>query len=179
MNSQNSIDSQLETLSIPIDSVYPDPVNAKDHPEESIAGITASLKEFGQVKPIVVRKETMVICAGNGTWLAAKRLGWTHIAANVRDMDSLTATKLAIVDNRTPELGGWKKDVLDQLMPELSFDDPTLTEMMAKLDAELKAELPGQAEEPTAPEAFPNVDEKIETEYKCPNCAYSWSGKPR
>lgn len=171
------IDEQIRSLAIPIDSVFPDPVNAKDHPEESIAGIAASLKEFGQAKPIVVREETMIICCGNGTWMAAKRLGWTHIAANIREMDALTATKLALIDNRTPELGGWKKEVLDQLMPELTFDDPTLTEMMAKLDAELKA---GATEPPPgeAPKEFPAVDEKIETQYKCPNCSYSWSGKP-
>ena len=174
------IDEQIRPLAVPIESVFPDPVNAKDHPEESIAGVTASLREFGQAKPIVVRKETMTICCGNGTWMAAKRLGWTHIAANIREMDAVTATKLAIVDNRTPELGGWNKDVLDRLLPDLSFDDPALADMMAKLDAELKttAEAPPAAP-PDAPDEFPSVDESVQTDYKCPNCSYSWSGKAK
>lgn len=132
------IDEQIQSLAVPIDSIFPDPVNARDHPEESIIGIAASLREFGQTKPIVVRKETMVICAGNGTWLAAKRLGWTHIAANLRDMDALTATKLALIDNRTAELSSWKQEVVDQLMPELTFEDPELQAMMNKLNDELK-----------------------------------------
>lgn len=167
------IDEQLQSLIVPIDSIFPDPVNAKDHPEESIAGIAASLREFGQTKPLVVRKETMIICCGNGTWMAAKRLGWSDIAVNIREMDSLTATKLAIIDNRTPELGGWKKEVLEQLMPELTFDDPALTEMMAKLKEEFDQSISNSE----ATTEFPEYDETVakEVEYHaCPNCNHRW-----
>ena len=30
-----------------------------------------------------------------------------------------------------------------------------------------------------APGAFPAVDDDIETQYRCPACAYEWSGNPK
>jgi hypothetical protein len=31
--------------------------------------------------------------------------------------------------------------------------------------------------EPESPEQFPEVDENLPTEFKCPKCQYAWSGK--
>ena len=32
------------------------------------------------------------------------------------------------------------------------------------------------ADEPSAPEDFPEVDENVPTEHQCPKCGYRWSG---
>ena len=63
------------------DSVSIDPANLRLHDDENIAAIKGSLARFGQRKPIVVNREGNVIEAGNGTWAAAKSLGWPKIAA--------------------------------------------------------------------------------------------------
>ena len=59
---------------VPIDSLTPDPANVRRHPDNNLEAIKASLKRFGQQKPIVVDSAD-VIRAGNGTWAAAKALG--------------------------------------------------------------------------------------------------------
>jgi len=70
----------LRPFAVPIDSLSIDPANVRLHSERNIDTIKGSLARFGQQKPIVVDAANVVV-AGNGTVLAAKALGWTHIAA--------------------------------------------------------------------------------------------------
>lgn len=110
---------QLEGLLVPIESLTIDPANARTHDDRNIDAIANSLKRFGQMKPIVVREESMLVVAGNGTVVAAKRLGWANIAATVKSMSEIDATAYAIADNRTAELAEWDDGVLAKLLNEL------------------------------------------------------------
>jgi hypothetical protein len=114
----------LRPLAVPIDDVQPDPENAMGHEDEDIEEIQRSLELYGQRKPIVVNESNKLIEAGNGTWEAAKRAGWTHIAAVFVQDDDRTATGYAIADNRTAQLSGWLYDVLRSRLED-GFEDPT------------------------------------------------------
>lgn len=99
------INEQLLPLAVSIDSLVPDPKNAREHDERSIETIKDSLREFGQQKPIVIESNGTVR-AGNGTLQAARELGWKQIAAVVYDgTGDLEA--FAIADNRSAELSRW------------------------------------------------------------------------
>lgn len=106
------IHPQLRSLAIPINSVKPDPANARQHGAKNKLAISGSLSEFQQRKPIVVRQSTMMIEAGNGTWEQGRALGWTHIAAVICDDDDARAAAYALADNRTSDLSAWAKDNL-------------------------------------------------------------------
>jgi hypothetical protein len=80
MTDKNKIVDQLQHLSIPIESLHLDPANARKHGDRNRLAIRSSLARFGQRKPIVVRKDGMVVEAGNGTLEAAIELGWDQIA---------------------------------------------------------------------------------------------------
>ena len=67
---------QLERVAI--DALTVDPANVRGHSGRNLEAIAASLRAFGQQRPIVVDRDGVVI-AGNGTLLAARQLGWTHI----------------------------------------------------------------------------------------------------
>jgi site-specific DNA-methyltransferase (adenine-specific)/site-specific DNA-methyltransferase (cytosine-N4-specific) len=108
---------------VPIDSVVLDPSNAMEHPIENLAAIRGSLAKYGQRKPIVVNRAGNIIEAGNGTWQAAKALGWTHIAAVFVEDDPSTAVGYAIADNRTAQLATWNYDILAQILQE-GVEDP-------------------------------------------------------
>jgi hypothetical protein len=69
---------------------------------------------------------------GNGRLQAALELGWTHVAANIVDVDDATAKAMAIVLNRTGELAEWNKDELDKLLREVQTS-PKLNAMLAEL----------------------------------------------
>jgi ParB-like chromosome segregation protein Spo0J len=105
---------------VSIDNLSLDPNNARKHDDKNIKAIAESLKQFGQQKPIVVWKNTVV--AGNGTLVAARSLGWTQISISVIpdhwDLEKVKAYALA--DNRTAELATWDKEILDSQILELS-----------------------------------------------------------
>jgi hypothetical protein len=107
MDDLNHIEPDLRPLAVPIDELRPDPHQARVHDGRSIDEIERSLREHGQKKPIVVERATGVVKAGNGTLEAARRLGWTHLAA-VRSDDVEAALRLyALRDNRTGEFAQW------------------------------------------------------------------------
>lgn len=124
MESQHNIIDGLRPLATPIDEMHQDPANARTgHDVERIAN---SLAQYGQRKPVVVnRSEGNKIEAGNGTWAAAKSLGWTHIAAVFVEDSAMTAVGYAIADNRLSERSTWDHEVLQILLGSIDPDMET------------------------------------------------------
>ncbi len=127
----------LRPLAVPIDSLHPDPANARTHNDRNLDAIKGSLAKFGQRKPIVVQKDGMIVRAGNCTLAAAKALGWTEIAAVLVDEGDVEATAYAIADNRTAELASWDDDVLASLLHELEQDEDFDQLLTGFTDAEI------------------------------------------
>lgn len=117
--------SKQVTKPVPVALLSPDPHNARKHDERSIQAIKASLERFGQVKPIVVQKEGMVVRCGNGTLLAAQELGWKSLKAIVSEMTEAEIVAYAIADNRTAELAEWDQEELANLIGVMSEDEIT------------------------------------------------------
>jgi len=113
----------LQHLAIPIENLMSDQNNARFHPKRNIDAIQESLKKFGQRIPIVVQKHGMIVRAGNARLEAARRLGWTHIAAIVLEETDFEAIAYGIADNRTAELAEWDKDCLAKLLSDLKAND--------------------------------------------------------
>lgn len=155
------IAEQLRPLAIDLTSLVVDPANARIHPPNNITALSASLRVYGQRKPVVVNRRNMVIEAGNGTYEAAKALGWSHIAAVMVDDDSMTATGFAIADNRTAELAEWDKETLGRLLGELDDVDEELQGMVDELAAAVGIEEP-----PGKADAEPQIDKAAELQGK-------------
>lgn len=113
-----NINPDLEKLVRPIEDAEPDPKNARRHSTRGIASIARSLKEYGQNKPIVV-DAAGIIKAGNGTYEAAKQLGWSRLAMVTFHGSKARATGYAIADNRTGELSAWDEGQLAADIEEL------------------------------------------------------------
>lgn len=130
--STHGINAQLLTLAVPIDKLTPDAKNARDHDKRNNDAIVLSYREHGQRKPIVVQERAdgqLVIRAGNGQTEAAKRLGWTHIAAVIVDEADAEAVAFAIRDNRTAELAKWNLQNLGSSLQLLQDEDMSLEDM--------------------------------------------------
>jgi ParB-like chromosome segregation protein Spo0J len=152
------INPRLAPLAVPISSVKFDPRNARKHPERNVKAIEASLRDSGQQKPVVVNERGEVI-AGNGTLMAAQRLGATHVAVIVYDGTPEAARRFALADNRTAELAEWDDAALASLISEMSsapgfdpeligFDDTAIREILGA-DA-MPVALPDEVDESAA-----------------------------
>ncbi len=134
-----NIPETLMPFAKPIELLMLDPANVRLHPERSIEAIKGSLARFGQQKPIVIDGSGVVV-AGNGTLEAARRLGWTHIAAVESCLSGVERTAYAIADNRTAELSGWDEDALMAILDGLS---PDVVEALGYSQAELEELIAG------------------------------------
>jgi len=119
----------LHRFLMPIVDLVPDPRNARHHDERNLETIAASLKTFGQHVPLVASASDMVVRVGNGRLEAAKRLGWTHIAAVVVDESEVSAVARAIADNRTGELSEWDIESLEKTLAALERAGVDLQEL--------------------------------------------------
>lgn len=73
----------MESKRIAIDSVRPDPNQPRKYFSEGhINGLVKSLKAQGQIHPIEVDANNMII-VGECRWRAARKAGWTEIEARV------------------------------------------------------------------------------------------------
>lgn len=120
-----------------IDEATLDPSNARTG--HDLDGIAASLRLYGQRTPIVVNvSQNGRIEKGNGTWQAAKMLGWDSLAMVLVKDDPVTATSYALADNRLSDKSHWDEETLAALLESLPEDGPQVPgfddEFMAALD---------------------------------------------
>lgn len=110
----------LHRFLVDVSLLHEDPRNTRIHNSRSIEFKMQSLTEFGQVKPIIVNNEGMIV-AGNGTFAAAKKLGWTKIAAvKATGLTEAQLKAYAIADNKAGEHSEWNFENLATVMNELT-----------------------------------------------------------
>lgn len=108
----------------------------------SVEAIIASYSEFGQVKPIVAKPNgdgTLTVIAGNHQLAAARKLGWTHIAAVQYDVENEKAIAFALADNRTSELGHTDQSLVAELIDTVVDQFPDLLDSLGWDDWEIAA----------------------------------------
>ena len=107
-----------------IDSLIEDPENLRLHPEDNIKAIQASIRRYGQQRPILIDKGSVII-AGNGYVRALRGVSpddikdeyqhlkegkvWVSISNLESDKDKL---EYGVVDNRSGELSEWNYERL-------------------------------------------------------------------
>lgn len=165
-----------------INDLIQDPNNPNRGTERGANMLEASLREYGAGRSILVDKHGVVV-AGNKTLEAATLVGLNDVVIVPTDGSKLIvvqrtdldlsidskAKALAVADNRVSEVSlDWDPSVLS----ELTASNVDLSKLFSE-DELLKI----LGETPHAPEAFPEYDENIKTDYRCPKCGYTWSGK--
>ena len=139
-----------------IESLIPFARNARTHSEEQIAGIAASIREFGFNNPILVDGQRGVI-AGHGRILAARKLEMTQLP--VIELAHLTETQkraFILAENKLTERAGWDRELLSLEIADLQAAGFDLD--LTGFDAgEIESLLAGAGEETTA-----DSDEPVE-----------------
>ena len=112
-----------------IERLVPYTKNAKLHPEEHVAKLAASIRQFGWTQPIIVWTDGSII-AGHGRRLAALSLGMKKVPVVVRsDLTKIQADTLRLADNKVAStqydeglFAESMREIIDQLPDESEFD---------------------------------------------------------
>ena len=112
----------LNVISVDINSLIPDPSNARKHDQKNLDSIKGSLAKFGQVEPLVVNKATKIVIGGNGRLAAMKSLGLKTAQVVEIDINNVDAAALSLALNRTGELASWDDGVLSKTLESLKLD---------------------------------------------------------
>jgi ParB family transcriptional regulator, chromosome partitioning protein len=90
-------------VEVPITSIRASGFQPRKHfDEESLAALTASIRELGVLQPVLVRPgegNSYELIAGERRWRAAKRAGLQSIPALVRDVSDDVSLEQALVEN--------------------------------------------------------------------------------
>jgi ParB family chromosome partitioning protein len=90
-------------VDVPVSRIIPNSFQPRRHfDEESLAALTASVRELGVLQPVLVRPapdELFELVAGERRWRAAKRAGLQTIPALVRQVGDDASLEQALVEN--------------------------------------------------------------------------------
>jgi ParB family chromosome partitioning protein len=96
-------DRSSALLEIPVVAIRPNPNQPRvAFDEDSLAALTASIREVGVLQPILVRaldEGSFELIAGERRWRAAKRAGLPTIPAIVRDSTDVHSVEQALIEN--------------------------------------------------------------------------------
>ena len=130
------IPETLSELRVPVDSLKHYGKNPRTGDVDAIA---ESLEVNGQYRPVVVNQRTGEVLAGNHTLKAARKLGWSEIAATYVDVDDEQAARIVLVDNRSNDLAEYDDSALVELLATIEdlagsgFSDQDLADLLAKV----------------------------------------------
>jgi DNA modification methylase len=103
-----------------IESIRPNPKNARKHPRHQIRRLAESIRAFGFNAPILIGSDGKVI-AGHARLEAAKLLGLTQVPTICLDhLDEVRSAAYMLADNKFTDISSWDDVVLAENLKELS-----------------------------------------------------------
>lgn len=125
----------------------------KNFDEESLRELSDSIKRFGILQPLIVRKTgiTYTIVAGERRWRAAKLAGLKEVPVIVTDLDKEDAAEIALIENLQREDLGPVEEALAfrELMDGYGLTQEEVAEKVSKSRASIAnslrlLQLPGE-----------------------------------
>lgn len=116
----------FKRLTVSIDYLKAHAENYREHPEDQIEHLRASIRQYGVYRRIVVAND-FTILAGHGVTEAAEKEGYEELEIYQIDRppDHRDAKKLIVLDNETDHLAIQDDRMLTNLLRDVRDDDPT------------------------------------------------------
>ncbi len=181
----------MQVTKIPLSELKRPERNTRMHTDKQIAEFKRSVEMFGQIRPIVV-DENYVMLAGNGLYDTLLAMGRTEADCYVvTGLSEKEKKKLMLADNRIFDLGVDDMKAFDEFIAELGddldvpgFDDELLRSMVADageidemmssyglIDQEKKEEMAGAAENYRKAEEARTAEGAANTQQNSPSAA--------
>src|SRR5579884_3189099 len=115
--------TRLAVEYLPIDSLAPDPANARLHKPPQVAAIARSISTFGFNVPVLVDDSGKLI-AGHGRLAGAARAGLREVPViRLSHLTEQQRRAYMIADNRLTDLSRWDEKLLGETLRDLSVAD--------------------------------------------------------
>jgi DNA modification methylase len=153
----HNIAEPIAHLAVPIGDLVPYPRNPR---RGNLTAIVESLARNAQYRPIVVNQRNQQILAGNHTWQAAHKLGWTHVAVTYVDCDDQQAARIVAVDNRANDIATYdfaELQALLETLPDLTGTGYTEDELNQLLNGQTTVVPPAAL---TDPDDVPDIPDE-------------------
>lgn len=150
---------------IPVEKCKPHERNYNAHGAEQIKDLAESLRQFGQVRSIVVQAQkggAFLLVAGHGIWLAAQKAGLKELRANVIPASWSKTKVLAYLaaDNELSRRGSPDEEQLAAIVREVcAAEGESLAALAAGERAALDAILAIESGDADAPPEIDRADE--------------------
>ncbi len=126
-----------EIVMIPVEMIVPNPYQPrKNFDPEKIDELAQSIRTYGLLQPVIVRKQgnQYQLVAGERRNLACKKLGWTRIAALVREYSDSAMAAIALIENLQRENLSFMEEAegLERLLTEFGLTQEVLAQRLGK-----------------------------------------------
>lgn len=112
----------MKVIKVKLAALTPSDINIRMHPARQIKEYIRSVQMFGQIRPIVI-DENNVIIAGNGLYTAMKEMGLDSAECYpVKELTKKQKEKLMLADNKVYELGAMDNSAFDKILKDLEGD---------------------------------------------------------
>jgi len=100
----SEVTDERGVASVAIDSLEPNPLQPRSEWDEArLAELAASIREHGVIQPLIVTqgigRKPYQIVAGERRWRAAIQAGISEVPVLIRDLSSMQALEIALVEN--------------------------------------------------------------------------------
>ena len=157
----------LRIEQVPLDQLHPDPANPRHISEEELDALERSIRQFGFVQPVLVRRADRAVIGGHQRLVAARRLGLTTVPVIFLDLTTEQARLLGLALNKIS--GSWDDALLARLLSELQavpeldlslsgFGEDEIRDLLRSLETREKRD---------RPESF-DLDEALEEARRAP-----------
>ena len=136
---------------VSIGELRPDPFNPRRISDGELETLTRSIREFGLVDPIIVRRKDSTVIGGHQRLVVARRLGLITVPVIFVEVSPEQAKVLALALNRIS--GTWDEELLARLLSDLQqapdidiglsgFADDEIAKLLKSLSSREKRDRP-------------------------------------
>ena len=127
----------LEVIDIPVDSIIPNPFQPrKSFSDEGLAELSASIREFGIIQPLIIRKadKGYELIAGERRLRASVIAGLSQVPCIVRTASDKEMAEIALIENLQREDLHYFEEAVgyESLLSQFSLTQEVLAERVGK-----------------------------------------------
>jgi hypothetical protein len=160
------------------ETLTPHPENWRRHPERQRQALAQSLAEHGWLAAPILNRRTGHLLDGHARVEEAIRREEAVIPVRVVDVPRERERRILATFDPIGALAETDTAALGCLLADLRASEAGLPPGWEEGDLELPGGN-GGGRGAVPPEEFPEYDEDVPCDYRCPRCAYEWSGKAR